>query len=93
MQTSTRILLALFDGYSRSFPVTRAWLAEALCLAPATVERALVELERAECVDAARLRLTMQGLALAAACAAEIRARRRARRSAQSRPARQHLAA
>lgn len=93
MQTSTRLLLTLFARYSRSLPVTRSWLAVALCLSPAEVERALAELEGAECVDGARLRLTLQGLALAAACAAELRARRRARRSAQSRPARHHLAA
>ena len=93
MQTSTRVLIAIFSRYSKSFPVSRSGLARSLELQTAELERALAELEQAECIDSARLRLTMQGLAVAAACAAELRARRRSRSSARSRLVRHDLAA
>jgi len=93
MQTSTRVLLAIFSRCSKSFRVSRSELAGSLKLQPTKLERALATLERAEYVDAARLRLTMHGLAVAAACAAELRARRRGRSAARSRFARHDLAA
>jgi DNA-binding MarR family transcriptional regulator len=93
MQTSTRVLLAIFSRCSKSFRVSRSELAGSLELQPAELERAIAELERAQYVDATRLRLTMHGLAVAAACAAEVRARRRGRSPARSRLVRHDLAA
>lgn len=93
MQTSTRVLITIFASCSKSLCVSRSGLAHTLRLQTPELERALAELERAQCVDAARLRLTMRGLAVAAACAAEARARRRGRPSARSRLVRHDLAA
>jgi hypothetical protein len=93
MQTSTRVLITLFSRYSKSRPVTRSQLARSLGLSTVELERVLAELERAECVDAARLRLTLRGLAVAVACAAEASSRPRRRPSARRTLVRSDLAA
>lgn len=92
MQISTRVLTALFSRYSKSSSVSRAELERSLDLAPDELEGALAALERAGLLDAARLRLTLSGLAVAVACRAPARAQRR-RSSERRRLARHDLAA
>jgi Mn-dependent DtxR family transcriptional regulator len=92
MQISTRVLIAIFSRYSKSVSVSRAELARSLDVAPQELEGALAELERAALVDAARLRLTLSGLAVAVACRAPSRAQRR-QSSERRRLARHDLAA
>ena len=92
MQTSLRVLIAIFSRYSKSLSVSRGELARSLDLAPRELEGAFAKLERAGLLDAARLRLTLSGLAVAVACRAPARAQRR-QSSERRRLARHDLAA
>ncbi len=80
--THQAVLVTLLDFAQNDRHATVLRLADALELPRATIDHALLQLDRAGLVDAARVRLSLFGLAMAAAMPA-----RRARRSASAKKA------
>ncbi|MCG8557185.1 MAG: MarR family transcriptional regulator [Proteobacteria bacterium] len=66
-KTTHATLYALFELARADRPAQAGVIAEAIGSTPSVVARALVELEQEGLVDATRARLTMRGLAVAAA--------------------------
>jgi hypothetical protein len=81
-----RLLQLVFALSSASAALTRPRLEQRLGLARGGLNAPLDELQRLGLLDAARLRLTLSGLALAVACGARSRSSRRrpARKPAES---------
>jgi hypothetical protein len=78
--TARRLLQLVFALSSASTALTRPRLERRLAVTAGEVQHGLAELARLGLLDAARLRLTLPGLALAVACSAPRSARARARR-------------
>jgi hypothetical protein len=80
--SARRILQLIFALSSASTALTRPRLERRLAVTASELQHGLAELARIGLLDAARLRLTLPGLALAVACSAPRAARPRARRPA-----------